>query len=182
MKNVKDFSFILFPRRNSFRWNIKEFRNLFVFPFSNSSRASYFACLRTSIACSTCQKLAHVPTCLAYLRANVPCVFICQCVLLAYVLTCQHAFRGYVLKCQRSLSSYVPQVNRPCALIYSRVKVVWELMCSRANMSWVPCLTGLAWTHDILPKCFASSVSSFDATFFSFTAIVVEVVHTVGQV
>ena len=123
-----------------------------------------------------------VPTCLACLRANVPCVFTCQCVLLAYVLTCQHAFRGYVFKCRRSLSSYVPRVNRPCALIYSRVKVACELMCSRANMSWVPCLTGLAWTYDILPKCFASSVSSFDATFFRFTAIVVEVVHTVGQV
>ena len=35
---------------------------------------------------------------------------------------------------------------------------------------------------DRLPRCFASSTGSFDATFFSFIAIVVEVLHTVGKI
>ena len=57
-----------------------------------------------------------------------------------------------------------------CVLMYARVNVVFfsltRLLCSR----------------DHLPTCFASSVSGFDATFFSFTANAVEVVHTVGKV
>ena len=36
--------------------------------------------------------------------------------------------------------------------------------------------------HDHLPTRFTSSVSSFDANFFSLIAIVVEIVHTVGKV
>ena len=48
-----------------------------------------------------------------------------------------------------------------------------ELKCSRADMPRVPCLTRLAQPRDHLPTCFASSVSR--------SAIVAEVVHTVGK-
>ena len=113
-----------------------------------------------------------------------------QRALCAYVLMCQRALHAYVLTCQRALRAHVPTcfkclhvscVNMSCVLMYSRVNVVCDLTCLRANMPWVSYLTGLEWPRDHLPTCFTSSVSSFWAAFFSFTAIVVEVVHTVGK-
>ena len=66
-----------------------------------------------------------------------------------------HALRAYLLTCERGLRAQV-------------------FMCRHA-LSPLPhtvCVT--TWS---LPTCFASSVSSFDDTFFSLTATVVEVVQ-----
>ena len=126
-------------------------------------------------------------TCLACLRAYVPTCFVCLC---AHVSTCLACLRAHVSTCLACSCAHVPTcfkclhvscVNMSCVLMYSRVNVVCDLTCLRANMPWVSYLTGLEWPHDHLPTCFTSSVSSFWAAFFSFTAIVVEVVHTVGK-
>ena len=119
----------------------------------------------------TCQRVvcsrAHVPTCLACLitcsRAKVPCALTCSSANVLYVLSCSN-------------------VNMSCVLMSPRVNVACELTCSCVNMPWVPFLEGFAWPRDYLPTCFASLVSSFDTTFLSFNAIVVEVVHTVFKV
>ena len=105
------------------------------------------------------------------LTFQLPCVLMCQFTLSAYVLTCQLVLRAYVLTCQGALRAYVLTCQHGL-----------RVTCSCANMTWVPCLTCLVWHHDHLPISFASSVSTFDATFFSFTAILVEVVHNIGKV
>ena len=97
-----------------------------------------------------------------YLNESVKCV---HCV----VKTCSSAS---VLTCSGP--------NAPC--LFTCQSVLYALTCSRAIMLWVPCLIRFAWPRDQLPTCFASSVSSFDAPFFSFSAIVVEAVHAVGKV
>ena len=132
----------------------------------------------------------HAHTCLACLCVNMPCMLTCQRALLTYVLTCQPVLHGYVLTCQRALHAYMltcqhalcplmptcleclhsSHVNIPCVLMYSQVNVV------------IFSLTRLVWPCNHQPICFASSVNSFGATFFSFTVIAVEVVHTVGNV
>ena len=94
----------------------------------------------------TCQHAlcAYVPTCLACyvlmclacLRINVPCVLTC--------LACLHANVPYVLTCLACLRAHVPTwfayllVNVSCVLKCSNVNV---LMCLRANVPRVPCLT-----------------------------------------
>ena len=120
---------------------------------------------------------AHVPTCLMYLRAQVLTYLSC---LGAHILTCLAWLRANLLCVLSSLRAL--RVNMSRVLIYSRVNVVCKLTCSRATMPWVPCLTLLAWPRNHLPSCFAFLVSGFDTTFFSFTAIGVEAVHTVGKV
>ena len=130
-----------------------------------------------------------MPKCFACSRANAPCVLTSQRALRADVLTYQlissHFLRSCVLTCSRVKVLYMLScscVNIPYLLIYSRVNVACGLTCSRVNMPWVPCLTRLPWSREHLPTYLTSSVSSFDAIFFSFTAIVVKVVHTVGKV
>ena len=108
---------------------------------------------------------AYVRTCQYVLRVQM---LTYQRALSAYVLTCQRVLRAYVLTCQQVLRTYV----FTCQV----------LTCSCTNMPWVPCLIRSAWLRNHLPAWFASSVSSFEATLFSFTAIDVEVVHTVGKV
>ena len=108
-------------------------------------------CSRVNMPCVLTCSLAKVPCVLSWSRANFPWV--------PTSLTCQHALRAHVLTCQHGLRAYV----------------------LRATMHWVSCLTRLVWPRDHLPTDFVSSVSSFDSTFFSFNAIVVEVVHTVGK-
>ena len=109
--------------------------------------------LRTYVeTCLECLR-AHVPTCLACLRTHVP-----KC-LRTYVFTCQHALRAYVLTYQRGLRTDV-------------------LMCQHILGSFLHTVCVTMWSP---PTCFASSVSSFDATFSSFTAIVIKVVHAVGK-
>ena len=133
----------------------------------------------------TCQRVwsARVLTCQGALRAYV---LPWQCIFCAYVFMCQHTLRNYVrcmLTCSRACMLCMHsclraiRVNIPCVLMYLRVSVACEFTCSRANIPWVPCFTRLAWPHDHLPTCFGSLVSSFDATFFSLTAIVLEVVQ-----
>ena len=112
---------------------------------------------------------------------NMPCVLTCPPAMRAYVLTYQRALRAYMLTCQRVLRAHVPT-----RLAYLRACVSSVLTCLCANVScvltrsltWVPCLIRLALPCDHLPTCFVSSVSSFDVTFCSFTAIVIGVVHT----
>ena len=146
------------------------------------------------LACNGCQRVlrAYVLTCQHVLHAHV---LTWQCPLCAYVFTCSSANVSCVLTCSRDKAPYVltcsranllcvlscSHVSMSSVLIYSRVNVACELMCSHTNMSWVSCLKGLAWPRDHLPTCSASSGSSFDATFFCFNAILVEVVHTVGK-
>ena len=70
--------------------------------------------------------------------------------------------------------------NVLCVLMYSHADRSCMLTCQLANMPWVPCLAQLVLPRDHLPPSFASSVS-FWCTFFSYTAIFVEVVHTVDK-
>ena len=120
-------------------------------------------CSRANAPCMLSCSRGSMPCMLIYSHGNVSCFLTCSCANVSSLLTCS---------C----------LNMPCVLIYSRVNVACELTGSRANMPWVPCLTRLVWTSDPLPTCLASSVSSFYATFFGFTAIVVETGHTVGKV
>ena len=133
-----------------------------------------------------CQRVlrADVITCLACLLAHVstclPCVFTCSRVNVVCMLTRSHDLSAHVPMCRACSRAYVPKcleclrvssVNTPCVLTY---------LC--VNMVWVSYLTWLLWPHYHLPTCLACLVSSFDPNFFSFTAIVIEVVHTVGKV
>ena len=149
------------------------------------------------------QKRAHVSTYHAYLhgclltwsRVNVPSVLTCShanvsCVLTAPVPTCPALLRAHMSTCLACLRAHVPTcyecipaslIIMPCLLTYSRVNVLCELMCSRSNMPWALYLTSLGW-HSDLPTCLASLVNSFDASFFSFTAIAVEVARTADKV
>ena len=116
---------------------------------------------------------AHAPMCLAYLCAHMPTCPVCICTHVLMYFLCSHAQVPTHLEWLCAT-----RVNMICVLMYSHVVVACKLMWSFTNMSWVPCLTQLMWPCDHLPTCFVSSVSHFDATFFSFTAIVVEVVDT----
>ena len=131
------------------------------------------ACLRAHVPkCLACLR-AHVPTCLACLHPNVPCVLTCSRANVPRVLTCSSANVLFVLTCQRALNAYVPYVLPyvlTClACLYTLVSTLF--VNSRAYVR--TCLESLV---------FASSVSSFDVTFFSFTVIVAEVVHIIGKV
>ena len=102
-----------------------------------------------------CLALTHMPTCLACLSAQV-----------LYMLTCLRAHMSSFLVC---LCTHVST-------------------CLLSSHVYVPtCLESLAphWLallRDPLPTCPVCLVSSFDASFSSFTAIVVGVVHTAGKV
>ena len=91
-------------------------------------------------------------------RALCDYVLTCQRALRAYVFTCQHALRVYVLTCERAFRAYV--------LTCQRALRAYVLTCQRAL-----CVYVLKCQH-----------ASFDATIFSFTANVAEIVHTVGKV
>ena len=101
----------------------------------------------------TCQR-ARVQTCLAWLRVQVPTYF---ARLSAYVLTCQQALRAFILTRQLGVLVHV-------------------LKGQHALSPW------FMLPRDHMLTCFNSSVSSFDATFFSFTSIVVETWHTVCKI
>ena len=161
----------------------KKSRDFFTWLYSHLWFLPGYVYTKSAKLCLTCSKRTHVPTYLAFLHvhvlyllmcplANVPCVLMCwranvSCVLktcssvnvpcVLTCLSCQHILRAYVLKCQRGLRSH------------------------RLTSEYASSLR-LTWPPDHLPTCFASSVSSFDATFLIFTAIAVEVVHTVGKV
>ena len=74
------------------------------------------------------------------------------------VLMCQRALRAYALMCQRVFCAYV-------------------LMCQRALRPYV-----LTCQRALRPYVLTCQRASFDATIFSFAAIVAEVVHTVSKV
>ena len=138
------------------------------------------ACFRADVPMSsvlTCQR-ALCSYVLTYQRVMRAYMFTCQCAVCAYLLMCQRALCALLVTCQRALSACVPSIiTMPCVLIYSHVNVACELKSSCADMPRVPCLIRFAWPRGHLPTCFASSVSSFDDTFFSLTATVVEVVQ-----
>ena len=134
-------------------------------------------CSRNNVPCVLTYQgalCAHLATCLACLRVKVPTCFACLHDHLPAWLACSCGIALCVLSSSR--------VNMFCVLMYSRVNVASELTSSSTNMLCIPCLTLLAWPRDHLSTCCASSVSSFNATFFSFAAIVVEVVNIVGKV
>ena len=150
---------------------------------------------------------AHMPTCFAWLHAQVPCVLTCQralcaqvpmclaclrtymstcfcaCILTyhyalrAYMLMCQHALCALVLKCKCALSAYVSHILISFACLCTHV----FQRALQAHM--LTCQYDLSplphmWSCDHLPTCLASPVSSFDATFFcSFTTVVVDCTH-----
>ena len=74
------------------------------------------------------------------------------------VLTCQRALRAYVLTCQHVLRAHV--------LTWQPALHAYVFTCQRALRAYV----------------ITCQRTSFIATIFSFTAIIVEVVHTVGKV
>ena len=88
-----------------------------------------------------------------------------------YMLTCQRVLRAYVLTCLACLL-----VNVPCVLKCSHANA---LMCLCANV--LTCKRASS-SLSHLPAFLALLVSDFDATFFSFFAIVIEVVHSDGEV
>ena len=106
---------------------------------------------------------ANVPCVLTWSRENVNCVVTCSYANVSCFLTC-------------------PRVNVSWVLTCSDASVPYVLTCLHSNMSWVPCLTWLTWPHDHLPTSLTCLVSSFDATFPSFTATVAQVEHTAGKV
>ena len=120
-----------------------------------------------------------VITCLRALRAQV---LKCQRVMRVCMLMCQRALRALVLTYQRALSAFVPHVSTYVVCLYTHMSTWLGSTRSFANMPGVPCFTWFSLPRYHLPTCFAFSVTSFDATFFSFTVIVAEVVHTVGKV
>ena len=140
---------------------------------------------------STCQRALH-----AY-------VFTCHRALHAYVLTCQHALRAYVVtwQCTCVLACSLSNMpclltclngNMPCGLTCSLVNVPCMFMGSHVNVPYV--LTSLRALKMLLsfPRhCLCNHVMTCQHTlplqqvllmplFFSFTGIVVEVVHTGG--
>ena len=90
------------------------------------------------------------------------------------VLTCQRVLRAHVSMCFACSLA-------PCSLACQRALSAYLLTCQRGLQAQV-----LMCQHALNPlphlsTSFASSVSSFDANFFSFIAIV-EDLHTVGKV
>ena len=142
-------------------------------------------CLRAYVpTCLACLRV-HVPTCLACLHAHVPTCLACLRVhvatslvfLRAHVATGFACLRGHMPTCLACLRPHgrtcfeylrASRVNMPCVLMYSRVNVVFELTCLCADLPWVSCLTRLAWSRDHLSTYFASSVSTYNVTFFQF--------------
>ena len=106
------------------------------------------------LTCLACL-CAHVPMCLACLHANVPCMPTWPH---ANVVTCSQALRTYMLPCQRAVRAYI--LTCQCTLC------PYMLTCQHAIHAYV-----LMCQH-----------TSFDATIFSFAAIVAEVVNAVGKV
>ena len=90
------------------------------------------------------------------------------------VLTCERALRAYVLTCQRALRAYVSHLSTCLACLCTHVSTC--LASSRAHVSI--CLVSIAW-HGLRDQVITCQHASFDVTFFSFAAIVAEVVHTV---
>ena len=118
---------------------------------------------RANVPCTLECWRTHVPVCFARSRANM-----------SLMLSCSGGSKLCVFACSRA--------NVPCVVTSSRANC---LVCSRAYVT--TCLACLqsqvtTWLRDHLPTCFALLVKSFDDTFFTFTAIVVKVVHTVSKV
>ena len=97
---------------------------------------------------------------------NMSCVLMCSCSNVPCVLTCSRTNLPCVLTCSRA--------NVSCMLTFTRANVPREFKCSRGNMPWGLCLTWLVWPRNHLPTFLVSTVSSFDANFFSFTVIVIK--------
>ena len=120
-------------------------------------------CSRANVPCTLECWRAHVPVCFACSRANMSCM-----------LLCSGGSKLCLFTCSRANVPYVLTSSRANCLVCSRVYVTTCLACLQPQVT--------TWLRDHLPTCFASLVKSFDATFFTFTAIVVKVVHTVGKV
>ena len=126
------------------------------FDIRKTKRSHLFIYAIYEILDSTRLRLLHTKNVLPC--ANVSCMLTYQRALRAYVSTCFHA---YVLNVSTWLASSLPHMST----------------CIESLVSH-----GL-FDHVITSQnAFAFSVSSFDATFFRFTVVVVEVVHTVGEV
>ena len=152
------------------------------------------------------KQVPYVLTCLACSRANVSCVLSCSRTNVSCMLTClgcsREASKGswnqeFISLCMFSFDYFLPlRDNMLCILscqhaLNASVSTCLACLCthvltwlasSRANMPWVPCLIQLVWLRDHLPTCFASSVTSLDATIFSFTVIAIEIANTAGKV
>ena len=123
-------------------------------------------------------------------RANVPCVLTCLACLRAcqrasraYMLTCQGALHAYEVICQHVLCAHMLHANVPWVLTCLTCQYVlraFVFTCRDALNPLLHMVCVTAWSH--LTILLACLLSSFDVTFFSFTAIVVELVHNVGKV
>ena len=108
---------------------------------------------------------AHVLTCQ---RALPYYVLMCKRVFRTHVITCQHALRANVLTCSAPLSCLPTHVSTRFASLRTHVPTCLESLASYGLPDHLISLAYLA--------------SRCDATFFSFTVIVIEIVHTVGKV
>ena len=128
-------------------------------------------------------KLTCIWSASAKLRAlHTKNVLTYQRVLHAYVLTCKHILHAYVLTWQPVSSTYVPHVSTCLASLCTYVSTC--LVSSRAPVpTCFESLVSYALRHHVI-NCqynMPCLLRIFDATFFSFTAIVVEAVHTAGK-
>ena len=169
---LREKQFLLTISKNNFRSLFSTMQVFFVFwaflchkKYSLLNREPCVSkiCSRANVPCTLECWRADVPVCFACSRANMPCMLLCSGGSKLCLFTCSRA-------------------NVPCVLTSLRANC---LVCSRVYVT--TCLACLqpqvtTWLRDHLPTCFASLVKSFDATFFTFTAIVVKVVHTVGKV
>ena len=82
-----------------------------------------------------------------------------------------------LLNCVSCMLNTCSFANVPCVLTCSRANVPCVLTCSHVN---VPCV--LTCSRVLCAYVLKCQRASFNATTFSFAAIVAEVVHTVGKV
>ena len=148
--------------------------------FPENSTGYRFTPLRDHLICETLwlreakQKwypelsMTHPESESAKLRAKVPCVLTCSRANVPFLFTWSRDNVSCVLTCSRALRNYVPTC---LACLSAQMQRAYVLTYERASSSLPHLPAFLAWL-----------VSSFDATFFSFFAIVIEVVHTDGKI
>ena len=112
----------------------------------------------------SCTNVPCLLTCFAYWHANILTCFACLCVHMSTCFSCLGAHMPTCLACS-------------CADVPTFIECLRTLQVNVAFLSH----SQVVCARHHLPTCFASSVSSFNATFFSFTTIAVEVVHTVNK-
>ena len=118
--------------------------------------------------------------------ANVSCVLMCQRALYAFVptgLACLHAQVSFVLMCSHTSMPCMlicSCANMFCVLLYPFTNLLLVLTCLMCQHACLTCLSTCVSTW-LVSSC-AHVPTFLESLFFSFTVIVVEVVHTVGKV